>query len=260
MTLLDSDEILVREQSYFDREAIGLASEALRIPPDQIDRYRRARPSPWNIPKDALFAHLGSLAGQRVLDYGCGHGENACLLAACGAQVTAFDLSPHAIATAQRRAELHGFADRIQFQVSRAGETEYPSSHFDVVIGFDILHHLHTDLAAVYAEIDRLLKPSGRTCFIEPVANSPLLRAWRRRIPVEVVATPDERQLVYRDFDLLQRHFSQMQCSHFYCLERLHRVFGRSVRLPLRWLDHQAQRFLPALRGLYGYVLVTASR
>jgi hypothetical protein len=128
------------------------------------------------------------------------------------------------------------------------------------VIGFDILHHLHTDLAAVYAEIDRLLKPTGQTCFIEPVANSPLLRAWRRWIPVKVVATPDERQLVDQDFDLLQRHFPQMQRRHFYCLERLHRIFGRSVRFPLRWLDHQAGRILPVLRCFYGYVLITATR
>jgi len=260
MNSICQDEILAREQSFFDLEADGLAIEKLRIPQDQIERYRNARPSPWNLSKDAMFAHMGRLDGRRVLDYGCGHGENACLLAACGAEVCAFDLSPVAIAKAQQRARLHGVADRIQFQVYRAGETEYPSAHFDVVIGYAVLHHLHTHLGTVYAEIDRLLKPTGEICFIEPVANSRLLRALRRWTPVKVDATPDERQLVDQDFEPLREYFPKLQAAHFYCLERLHRVLGPSVRAPLRWLDHHAQRLLPFLRRYYGCVLLTASR
>ena len=260
MVAISQNEILVREQSFFDLEADGLAAESLRIPQDQIERYRNARPNPRNLSKDALFAHFGRLDGQRVLDYGCGHGENACLLAACGAQVCAFDLSPVAITKAQQRAQLHGVADRIQFQVYRAGETEYPSAHFDVVIGYAVLHHLHTILDSVYAEIDRLVKPTGQACFIEPVANSPLLRALRRWTPVKLDATPDERQLVDRDFEPLRQYFSKIQANHFYCLERLHRVLGPSVRGPLRWLDHHTQRLAPFLRRYYGCVLLTASR
>ena len=92
MMAVVQDEVLAREQKFFDLEADGLALEHLRIPEEQIARYRNARPSPWNLSKDALFAHLGRLDGQLVLDYGCGHGENACLLAACGAQVCAFEV------------------------------------------------------------------------------------------------------------------------------------------------------------------------
>lgn len=260
MIEIERNEVLSREQSFFDREADGLDRESLRIPEAQIERYRKARLSPWNTSKDALFAHLGRLDGQLVLDYGCGHGENACLLAACGARVCAFDLSPVAIAKAQQRARLLGLADRIQFQVYRAGETEYPSAQFDVVVGYAILHHLHAILDTVYAEIDRLLKPSGQVCFTEPVAYSPLLRALRRWAPVKVDATPDERQLVNQDFEALQQYFSNIQATHFYCLERMHRVIGPSMRSPLRWLDHHAQRFLPFLRRYYGAVLLTASR
>lgn len=260
MTEIELKKVLEREQRFFDREADGLDLASLRIPDSQIDRYRNARPIPWNIPKDALFAHLGCLDGKHVLDYGCGHGENACLLAACGARVCAFDLSPVAIAKAQQRAELHGLADRIQFQVYRAGETEYPSAQFDIVIGYAILHHLHTMLDTVYAEFNRLLKPSGQICLIEPVANSPLLRTLRRWTPVKVDATPDERQLVNQDLEPLRQHFSHIQTTHFYCLERIHRVLGPSVRDPLRWIDHHTQRLLPFLRRYFGTVLLTASR
>ena len=92
------------------------------------------------------------------------------------------------------------------------------------------------------------------------MANSPLLRALRRMIPVKTNATKDERQLVYKDLEPLRAHFSSVQILHFYCLERLHRVVGRRLRKPLRWLDHYAQRLFPFLQRYYGEVLVIARR
>src|SRR5438552_18440277 len=107
--------VLESERRFFDAEAAELADVDLIIPPHQIDRYRNARRSPFNIAKETLFTYLMPLEGKRVLDYGCGTGENACLLAACGAQVTAFDLSPASISEARRRAEAHGLSDCIRF-------------------------------------------------------------------------------------------------------------------------------------------------
>src|SRR5439155_7321293 len=141
-----------------------------------------ARVHPLNIAKDALFSRLMPLEGMKVLDYGCGTGENAVLLAACGAQVTAFDLSPFSITQAKRRAEAHGLGGRIHFDTLAAGQTGYPRHSYDVVIGFAILHHLHQDLASIYGEIDRILKLDGTAYFVEPVANSALLRALRRLV------------------------------------------------------------------------------
>lgn len=251
--------ILTSEQQFFDREAAALAGEDLRIPPDQIDRYRTAAFGPRNTPKDALFARLLPLDGKRVLDYGCGTGENACLLAACGARVTAFDLSPVSIAVARRRAVEHGLSDTIRFDVLTAGHTNYPAAGFDVVLGFAILHHLHTILPTVLREIAHLLAPGGTAGFIEPVANSPTLRFLRHLVPLKRDATPDERQLSYRDFDPLRRlDFHDIQFAHFYCLERFHRLIGQRRARALRWLDHHAQRALPPLRRLYGTLLVTA--
>ena len=186
------------------------------------------------------------LEGKQVLEYGCGTGHNACLLATYGAEVTAFDLSPVAIAQAQRRAELHGLADRIQFDVLQAGQTKYPSSGFDAVVGFAILHHLHMNLHRIFKEVSGLLSPGGTAYFTEPVANSPLLRGLRPLVPLETYATPDERQLTYRDLEPLGQYFSSVEIHHYYCLDRLYRLLGDGPRPFLRWIDYRAQRACPS--------------
>jgi SAM-dependent methyltransferase len=253
-----STDVLVNELSFFDQEATGLGSAELAIPTaTDIERYRTAVPSPGNAVKDALFAALQPLAGKRILDYGCGTGENSCLLAACGAQVSAFDLSPQSVAQARRRAAVHGLSDRIHFAVAAAGQVPYPPQSFDLVVGSNVLHHLHHDLPRIYAEIARLLTPSGSAYFIEPVANSAALRTLRKWLPIPNDKTPDERQLLYQDFDGLQPHFSQVELAHFYLLDRVHR-FGLGRSRLVRRIDHYAQRLVPLLRRYYGMVLVIA--
>jgi 2-polyprenyl-3-methyl-5-hydroxy-6-metoxy-1,4-benzoquinol methylase len=260
-TTRDFGAILESEQAYFDREAAGIDDSELMIAPDQMRRYREARARSTNIPKDTLFSMLQPLAGKRVLEYGCGMGEDACHCADCGAKVWAFDLSPISIRKAQRRAELLGLSDRIEFSVRTAGSTGYAPGSFDVIFGSAILHHLHQHLDEIYAELNMLLAPGGVACFMEPVANSKTLLKLRHLTPVRCDATPDERQLYYSDFELMKRHgFSSVDYVHFYNLERLQRVLGgRSARM-LRRVDYYAQRLLPFLKRYYGILLVVARR
>ncbi len=200
LTALPPADLLAREQEFFDREAAAVSDRDLVTAPDQMARYRNARPHPLNSPKDEMFFRLGSLAGKTVLDYGCGTGEDTVHFADCGATVCAFDLSRQSVAVARRRVELMHFADRCRIDVLAAGSLDYPPQSFDVVAGFAILHHLHTQLPTICDELDHLLKPDGIAAFIEPVANSRLLRGLRKLVPVPTHATPDERQLTYADF------------------------------------------------------------
>lgn len=262
MTLVGTtDHVLTREQAFFDAEAAGMSDRDLIADLTQVRRYQQAELRARNIPKDTLFARLRPLTGKRVLDYGCGTGQDSCHLASCGGQVTAFDLSPGSIVVARRRAELNGVADRIQFDVRTAGQTGYVPGSFDVVVGFAILHHLHDHLPAIYSEISSLLVPGGKAYFIEPVANSPLLRGLRRVIPVATNATPDERQLQYADFNLMRSYgFARLEYDHFHFLARLNRGIGAWGGPALRRTDHYLLRAFPFLRRLYGAVLVTATK
>ena len=251
--------ILAREKDFFDRESAGLDDDSLIVPGRVIERYRNARLKSSNFPKDLLFTMIMPLDGKRVLDYGCGAGENACLLAACGAHVTGFDLSPVSIEKARRRAELMGLSDRTQFDVLPAGKTTYPDDSFDIVIGFAVLHHLHMILDDVYREINRVLKPGGRVFFIEPVANNRFLQKLRRITPVELVATHDERQLEYHELKHVGDFgFASVRFWHFLFIERLHRIIGK--QRPLRRLDYFLEKLFPFLKPLYGILLVAAEK
>lgn len=254
-----TQDLLASEKDFFDRESAELKDDGLVIKPHTIERYRNARPKLGNFSKDNLFARILPLEGKKVLDYGCGAGENACLLAACGAEVWGFDLSPVSVEKAKRRAELMGLSQRAHFDAYPAGQTKYADKSFDIVICFAILHHLHMMLDDVYREINRLLQPGGMTYAIEPVANHVVVRKLRKMFPVELIATPDERQLFNHEMQRMDQFgFSNVEFMYSLFLERFYRVFGDNTQRPLRKIDDRLERMFPFLRPLYGVVLVSA--
>jgi ubiquinone/menaquinone biosynthesis C-methylase UbiE len=255
-----SDKVIESERSFFDQEASRLEDHDLVMGADLFERYRQATIAPSNIPYDTLFAHLRPLDGKRVLDYCCGTGETAAILAACGATVVGFDLSPESIRIARRRAELNGLANRVSFEVKRAGETGYEPASFDAVVARAALHHVHTMIPAVFDEIATLLKPNGVVCIVEPMADNVALRLLRPLVPLSRCATEHERQLTSADFNDLERRFSSIKRYYYYNLERLERLLGTRVGRRLRLVDHYLQNRIPMLRSLYGHILIVARR
>jgi ubiquinone/menaquinone biosynthesis C-methylase UbiE len=122
---------------------------------------------------------LGNLSGLRVLDFGCGSGEDAILLAARGAEVVAIDISPDLIEVAKKRAAANGVA--VEFIVGSAYDTGLPDHSADVVFAHAILHHL--DLQQARREVMRVLKPGGTLIVQEPVRDSRALSFLRKLIP-----------------------------------------------------------------------------
>src|SRR5690349_2946400 len=93
---------LLREQRFHDRQAQDRAL-TFAADPGRL-RFRDADyldHEPWVRP---AMARLGNVAGQPVLDVGCGHGMAAVVLARRGANVTACDLSAGYVAECLDRA------------------------------------------------------------------------------------------------------------------------------------------------------------
>jgi SAM-dependent methyltransferase len=78
---------------------------------------------------------LGSVAGCRLLDYGCGAGEEAVYLAKLGAHVTAIDISPMGVQLTTERAKFNGVDGRLT-AMRRCDPTEFPDESFEIVHGW----------------------------------------------------------------------------------------------------------------------------
>jgi SAM-dependent methyltransferase len=204
------------------------------------------------------FNWLGDLRGRVALDYGCGHGMAAVVMARAGATVTAFDLSPGYVLETQRRAIANNVT--VSCVTANGEHLPFPSGSFDVVWGNAILHHL--DLAHAGRELYRILKPGGRAVFCEPWGGNPFLQFARRHLPYPAKnRTPDEVPLVQTDLVPLLKLFPQLELQGFQFLGMIRRLGVRpSV---CRWLDRidsQLLALVPALSNWCRYVVLRLYR
>jgi tellurite methyltransferase len=120
---------------------LGIFHDLVEIRGGYDDGYK-ASDCFWGHEPSSLVRRLsewvGDIAGQRVLDAGCGEGKNAIYLAQRQAAVDAFDLSPFAIA----RARTHwGEAGKgVFWRVADAREEAFAAESYDIVIAYGLLH------------------------------------------------------------------------------------------------------------------------
>ena len=110
---------------------------------------------------DAFVAWAELTDGLRVLEIGCGTGNVTVRAkrAAPGADLTATDPDPLALARAQRKTR--GLT-KIRFARAYAQELPFSDGEFDCALSSMMLHHLDDEIkAATAAEIHRVLRPGG---------------------------------------------------------------------------------------------------
>lgn len=114
---------------------------------------------------DALVVQRVGLqfADKDVLELGSGTGKNTTFLAQRARQVTAMDFAEGMIARAHQRI----VTNNVQFVKHDVRDTwPVPSASADLVVANLILEHVH-DLAPVYFEAARVLRPNGQFFFCE---------------------------------------------------------------------------------------------
>jgi SAM-dependent methyltransferase len=125
-----------------------------------------------------------SAHAEKVLELGCGTGNDAMRLAALGFEVTATDFSPEAIATASAR-----FADRgIAFEIVDVTERlPFTDGQFDAVMA-NVSLHMFSDVVTrrVFAEIARVVRHHGLLLFHVNSEGDRELRALRRPVAQEL--------------------------------------------------------------------------
>jgi len=232
-----------------DRAHTLTAADALRFADgDYLDHETWIRPA---------FAELGPLTGKCILDYGCGHGMAAVVLARAGATVTAFDLSPGYVAEAQARADANGVS--VECVVAAGEALPFADASFDAVWGNAILHHL--DLPRAARELRRILKPGGVAVFAEPWGGNALLEFARRYLPYPGKSrTADEQPLTRRDLAPLREVFPALTWTGHQLFGMARRVVPAGLAKPLTTLDGAVLPVVPILRNLCRYVVVVLPR
>jgi ubiquinone/menaquinone biosynthesis C-methylase UbiE len=103
--------------------------------------------------------------GMRVLDVGCGRGEILLHCARLGADAYGIDYAPVAMQLSQKLIEKtasEGITAKVGIAQADAKLLPFPSQHFDRVLMFDVVEHLHPwELDEALKEVHRVLKPGG---------------------------------------------------------------------------------------------------
>jgi SAM-dependent methyltransferase len=201
---------------------------------------------------------LGDVGGLGVLDYGCGHGMAAVVLARRGARVTAFDLSHGYLEEAGARAAANG----VRLDLVRADGEHLPFADgtFDRVWGNAVLHHL--DLERAERELRRVLRPGGFAVFCEPWGENPLLNWARRSLPYPGKGrTADEQPLCCRDVRRLKAIFPSVEVRGYQFLSMARRVLRwRRLVTALDAWDALLLARVPALQQFCRYAVLTLRR
>jgi ubiquinone/menaquinone biosynthesis C-methylase UbiE len=120
------------------------------------DRLWTHAPS-GRLQREAVWAYARPYlqGAKKVLDIGCGTGEDACRLMRAGVRVTAIDISAAMVAAAR--------AQGVDARVLAAEELEMIEDHFDAAISnFGVLNCV-ADLASLRDPLARIVKPRGYT-------------------------------------------------------------------------------------------------
>jgi SAM-dependent methyltransferase len=130
--------------------------------------------------RELLVRNLGSLAGRRVVDVGCGTGRITRWLGGMGVkECVGVDFSPATVEAARRETARTDLPVRFAVGDVVAGLDDVGAGTFDDAIVLGCLSVACRDLAALekaMGNVARLVRRGGRVVLLEPIHRSPLLR------------------------------------------------------------------------------------
>ncbi|MFW9917781.1 MAG: class I SAM-dependent methyltransferase [Candidatus Thorarchaeota archaeon] len=113
---------------------------------------------------------LGDVQGKKILELGCGGGQNAIVLAKWGAKVWGVDQSVKQLEHARQLATQEETA--VEFlEANMESMSELNENSFDMILSSHAINYVE-NLQAVFRECARLLKSGGRVvlCLAHPIA------------------------------------------------------------------------------------------
>ena len=133
-----------------------------------VDAYQSYKNNPelaeWKLGHVPLLAILGSVAGETILDFGCGPANFSVVLSELGATVIGFDADPAVIEQARQH------DPRGDYRVNRGLlAEELAGVEIDTIIAtFSFCLIPDRELRYILRDMRTLLKPGGRLLILEP--------------------------------------------------------------------------------------------
>ena len=130
---------------------------ALSTAPRKTPAHKTDEVASLNGVTDAVPDFVELIRGRRVLDFGCGTGQQAIAMCLAGARsVVGLDINERWLATARAAAAAKGLEDVVEFRTRLDGD-----HGFDVVLSHNSMEHF-SDPAAILSQMKAALAPGGK--------------------------------------------------------------------------------------------------
>ena len=222
---------------------------------DHIRPWMNPFKFPWIMARIEREASL--LRGQHLLEIGCGMGYDSLEFIKRGVRVTATDLTPNAVALAQRHFELEGVTAE-DVRTANALSLPFADESFDAVWSNGVLHATG-DTAQAVREVRRVLRRGGRAIishfYRRPSWMYALHRFGRANIefpdqdpPVNEFMTEREIETLFAGFRLVEtvrEHYRALPVRRQGLKAALYRYGFRPVYncLPAAWAMRWAYKY-----------------
>lgn len=213
--------------------------------------------------RDEYVRLLGVVAGERVLDVGCGSGavtRTLALRVATGGRAVGLDASGALLNVARELANTAGLGAIVEFKEGDCRALPFPDASFDAVVAATALSHV-PDAGRALREMVRVTRPGGRVGIFDVDGDMTLFAHPDRDLTRKIVAAFSDhgwvngwlvRELAVRLADLgvvnvKTRGFMPLESSGYYA-NRAERSAEMAAQMGVITSDERA-RWLQALRA-----------
>lgn len=166
------------------------------------------------IPSITNFLLEHSKMGDRMLDFGCGHGAKTKVFDKMGYKLFGIDKDINLITKAKEA------LPDIEFKQIHIDSTlPYEDNSFELIFSCSVFQYMH-DHQLILNEFNRILKPGGCIILVENLKNNPITRLGRAYLKFRKLKYQSYpfNHFTYHEFDALQKQYHHSRTAYFHLL------------------------------------------